>query len=239
MTPFRVATYNIHKCKGMDGRTRPERILRVLRELHADVIGLQEVVSVPGADADRDQVRFLAEGLAMEFVMGRTRELFGGAYGNAVLSRFGVDEWRHIDITVSGREKRGVLRTDLSIGGARVHVFNLHLGTGFFERRAQAQRLIEEDLLHAPDLAGPHIVVGDFNEWTRGLVTQTLSQRFRRVDHAVWFSTPRVYPGLLPFLHLDYIYYGHGVRLRDAFFVRSPLAFLASDHLPLVADFAL
>jgi endonuclease/exonuclease/phosphatase family metal-dependent hydrolase len=235
MTLFRAVTYNVHKCRGMDRRTRPDRIAKVLKDLHPDVVALQEVISAPG----RDQVAEIADALGFTPLMGPTRELFGGAYGNAVLTRFPVVETRHVDITVAGREERGVLRADLDIDGHRVHCFNLHLGTGFHERRKQARRLIEEDLLHAPELDGPHIVLGDFNEWTRGLVTQTLSQRFHRVDHAVRFSTPRMYPGLLPLLQLDYIYYGRGIRLRDAFVVRSPQTLLASDHLPLVADFTI
>src|SRR5712691_615295 len=41
---LRVATYNIHRCRGIDGRTRPERIASVLRAIDADVVALQEVV---------------------------------------------------------------------------------------------------------------------------------------------------------------------------------------------------
>ena len=42
---LRIATYNIHKCRGLDGRVRPQRIVEVLRELDADLIALQEVVN--------------------------------------------------------------------------------------------------------------------------------------------------------------------------------------------------
>ncbi|MBI3683435.1 MAG: hypothetical protein HY235_23930 [Acidobacteria bacterium] len=47
------------------------------------------------------------------------------------------------------------------------------------------------------------------------------------------------YPALLPLLHLDYIYFEHTLRARDAFFHSSRLALVASSHLPLVADFVL
>ncbi len=40
---MKIASYNIHKCKGVDGITRPDRIIRVIAEIHADVIALQEV----------------------------------------------------------------------------------------------------------------------------------------------------------------------------------------------------
>jgi endonuclease/exonuclease/phosphatase family metal-dependent hydrolase len=38
---LRVATYNVHRCRGIDGRVRPARIAEVLRE-DADVVALQE-----------------------------------------------------------------------------------------------------------------------------------------------------------------------------------------------------
>jgi len=34
---LRVATYNIHKCRGIDMQFAPQRIISVLRELDADV----------------------------------------------------------------------------------------------------------------------------------------------------------------------------------------------------------
>ena len=40
---MKVASYNIHKCRGLDGVTRPDRIVEVIRELGADVVALQEV----------------------------------------------------------------------------------------------------------------------------------------------------------------------------------------------------
>src|SRR5690349_20333658 len=82
---LRVATYNTHKCRGMDGRVRPDRIAEVLREIGADIVALQEVLSIAGASREADQARFLAEELGLHFVMGENRRLRGGAYGNAVL----------------------------------------------------------------------------------------------------------------------------------------------------------
>ena len=41
---LRVATYNIHRCRGLDGRTNPARIAEVIRAIEPDVIALQEVI---------------------------------------------------------------------------------------------------------------------------------------------------------------------------------------------------
>ncbi|MCC6389013.1 MAG: endonuclease/exonuclease/phosphatase family protein [Bryobacterales bacterium] len=239
MKTIRIATYNIHKCQGMDGRVRPERIVRVLEEINADVVALQEVHSVENHRAEADQSRYIAEALDMRFIHAEARKLHGGAYGNVLLSRFPVDSHHNVDITHTGREERSVLRADIAVEGRSLHFFNLHLGTGYFERRFQARALMEHRVLRAPDLSGERIVMGDLNEWTRGLVTHTLTEELRRVDLELPLFRRRTYPALLPFLHLDYIYYEHTLRARDAFFHHSRLSLIASDHLPLVADFDL
>ena len=41
---LRIATYNIHRCRGLDGRTNPSRVADVIRAIEPDVIALQEVI---------------------------------------------------------------------------------------------------------------------------------------------------------------------------------------------------
>ena len=40
---MKVASYNIHKCRGVDGMVSPERIITVVKEVSADLVALQEV----------------------------------------------------------------------------------------------------------------------------------------------------------------------------------------------------
>ena len=56
-TRIRVATYNIHKCRGLDRRTSAERIAAVIAELDADVVALQEVLDVQNGRPEYDQAR--------------------------------------------------------------------------------------------------------------------------------------------------------------------------------------
>lgn len=225
---LRVVTYNVHKCRGMDGRSSVGRITQVLRETGGDVIALQEVMG--------DQADAISTELAMPFVIGENRRHLGEAYGNIVLSRLRIRDWRNYDLSVAGREQRGCLRADLELddSGALLHVFNVHLGTSFGERRHQGRRLLGPDLLTDVGLEFPRIVLGDFNEWTSGLATQLLRGHMQSAE-CRW----RSYPGLLPLLHLDHIYYDDELRLERFLLHRTRKALVASDHLPLIGDFEL
>ncbi len=233
---IRIATYNIPKCRGMDRRVRPERIADVLRELDADIIAMQEVMNVPG-DPLLDQARLIARELDYEYVIGEVRRLKGGPYGNATLSRLPIREWQVLDLSWRDRERRGCLRVDLGVGRKVLHVFNVHLGVAFLERRYQARRLVSAEVAHNPRRRGPRIILGDFNEWTSGLATRLLAASFESVDIRLHLQRRRTYPGIFPVLHLDHIYYDPELTLEALSICRTRKALMASDHLPLVATF--
>ena len=240
---IRVVTYNVHKCVGLDRRVRPARIAAVLRELDADLIAMQEVVSVESAAArEVHQARFIAEELGYEFRIGENRKHQGGAYGNVVLTRLPVAYCHNYDITWRWQERRGALRVDVCLDEPRapvLHLFNVHLGTAYVERRHQGRKLVSESVLRDPRLQSPRVVLGDFNEWTHGLASRLLSEELRSADVRTHLRTRRTYPGPLPLVHLDHIYYDPALTLERLTLHRSRLALVASDHLPLVADFRL
>jgi endonuclease/exonuclease/phosphatase family metal-dependent hydrolase len=229
----RVATYNIHRGRGLDGRTRLERIAAVLATIDADIVALQEVVGAsplkPGQAAE------LGAALGMGWVMAATRHLRTALFGNVVLSRFPVRHHVQHDLTWQTCEPRNVQRVDLEVGGAHVlHLYNVHLGTALLERRQQAARLA--GLVHDKRVTGPKIVLGDFNEWARGLATDILAERLESVDLRQHLRRKRTYPGFFPILHLDHIYFEGRVEVVKVTLPRDRLTLVASDHLPLVAD---
>ena len=237
--PFiRIVTYNIHKCRGMDRRVRPDRIVKVLSELRADIVALQEVVSIEGFSREQDQARFVAEELGFHFAFGENRRHLGGRYGNVVLTRFPIQSHQNYDISAGGRERRGCLRADLRYDDGTLHVFNVHFGTRFFEQRRQARKLIDEGIVTSADLLGPRIVLGDFNEWLRGSVTSTLSAHLNKANTRRNLKRSRTYPGPIPIFRLDHIYHDRTLRLKRLYRHKSRTALVASDHLPLVADLA-
>ena len=250
---FRIATYNIHKCRGLDMKFAPQRIVSVLRELDADIVCLQEVVNIPDSasvhwatEADRagnvfDQAGQIARAFPDYWSsFGENRPFRNGMYGNMTLTRLPIQRWRNFDVSRRGRERRGILETELDTGnGTSLHVFNVHLGTGHMERRYQGRLLVHGRILTNPEVKGPRLIIGDFNEWTRGLTTRLLRKSFQtfRPRHAAQF--PRTYPGMLPLLSLDHCYYEPPLRLEGTHLWRTRTALVASDHLPLVADFSI
>ncbi len=239
VTRFRVATYNIHKCQGFDRRTSPDRINAVIKELEAEILCLQEVVDAPAGRRIFDQAGEIARAFPeYSSCFGSNRALRGGNYGNMTLTRFPIRSWRNHDITHRNREQRGVLQADIQIGVNQVlHVFNIHLGTSYTERRSQAARLLSSDVLGQQGLRDPRLIVGDFNEWTTGLATKLLRGSFKTFQPQHGLRFPRTFPGMLPLLSLDHYYYEPPLELEEARLWRSRRALIASDHLPLIADF--
>jgi endonuclease/exonuclease/phosphatase family metal-dependent hydrolase len=238
MNKIRIATYNIHKCVGIDRKFSPERIAEVLLEIDADVVALQEVLCHKNANKREHQAEFIAEELGMDFFLGENRQIKGGLYGNAVLSRLPVKHSQNFDISITKYEPRGCLLTEIALGGRdNLQFFNVHLGTSFFERRQQVHKLLAAHVLEHAKFTGKRIVAGDFNEWTRGLTTKLFKTKFHCVDPKKHLGTTRTFPGILPIFHLDHIYFDKNFRLADAFLHKSKTALVASDHLPIVAEF--
>jgi len=235
----RVATYNIHKCRGLDRLIRPDRIVEVLQQIDADIIALQEVLSLEADQPEKDQFRYIAKGLGYHAAFGENRRLKNARYGNVVLSRFPIHVERNYDITKPGREPRGCLRADVRINGVELHVFNVHFGTAFREHRQQARRLFEEQIVNHEELRGTRIVLGDFNEWLRGDVSRTLKAHLDHADIRHHLKRSRSYPGVFPLLQLDHIFHDSALKLQRLRLHRGRPPLIASDHLPLIADFAI
>lgn len=218
----------------MDGRVNIPRIAQVLSEIDADIVALQEVY---GAGVRDGQVEAIAETLALHSAFGLTRHHLGRPYGNAILSRWPIQQSCDMDISIAHRERRGCIRADIKTPRGTIHVYNIHMGTRYFERRRQVRALMSSPQLHDA-LTGPRVLVGDFNEWTNGLTTRMLSARFETLDTDLHVGRRRSFPGFLPMLRLDHIYFEKPLHIVKSEMVRTRLARAASDHLPLTATFS-
>ncbi len=229
---LRVVTYNIHRGRGMDGRTRPRRAIDVLSSLGADVIALQEVIGAgPNSSGQAEEI---GAALGMGWVMASVRHLRGRQFGNVVLSRFPIRQHFQYDLAWKTCEPRCCQRVDLAIDDRTLHLFNVHLGTAFRERRDQSERLAT--IVHDRRIQAPKILLGDFNEWSRGLATAALTEQLEAIDLSFYLRRKRTYPGILPLLHLDQIYYEGHVEIAGVEVPRTRKSLMASDHLPFLAE---
>lgn len=223
---LRVASYNAHDCIGRDGLYAPDRIADVVLATGADTVALQEVT----LDRSGDLVSRLEGRTGMQLVDGTLFDRGFGRYGNLLLTRRPVIEESLHDIAVAGREPRGVVDATLDVDGCPLRVVATHLGLASRERHAQLQWIA--DLVQAPP--GPAILLGDFNVWWRNLA-------FAPLARAGFVSTAvRSYPTWwVPLLPLDRVLVRPPAEIARVWCHRGPLAQVASDHYPVVADIRL
>jgi endonuclease/exonuclease/phosphatase family metal-dependent hydrolase len=245
---LRVLSYNIHRAIGVDRRFRPDRIARILSEYDADVALLQEVDEGVPRSRELDLARELAGAAGYPYLaVGHNVTLRKGRYGNATLSRHGIVRERNIDLTVGFRKRRGCQHTEIEILAPgreprRLEVFNLHLGLSARERAAQLLLLARSRELAVlpPDV--PCLLAGDFNDWRLLLgetLTGALGFRCATEAHGAVRRPLRTFPSFFPRGALDRIYYRGSLQLRRARRCRLRVSRVASDHLPVVAEFEL
>ncbi|MDB6179194.1 endonuclease/exonuclease/phosphatase family protein [Paracoccus sp. Z330] len=225
---LRLASYNLHKCRGMTGPHAPERNLAVIRALKPDIIALQEVDFRFGARPEA-LPRSLIEketGLVPLEISGRTGVRSLGWHGQTLLLRPDLARQAVIRrLPLPGLEPRGALAIRLP----DITVIGMHLGLARSSRRAQLARIAAQ----AARISEDHIVMmGDFNEWRDDRGLESLAQ-YRIV-------TPGPsYPAPMPQLALDKFVISRDLRLlRSGVFNEMP-ARMASDHLPIWAEITL
>ena len=240
---MKVLTYNIHRAIGVDRRFRPERIVRILQHYEADVVLLQEV----DEGAPRSRELNLAQELARaagypHFALGHNVSLRKGRYGNATLSRFPILRERNIDLSVAQSWiRRGCQHTSVQVNErTQLEVFNLHLGLSARERQQQIELLSRSHEFSGVPAGTPLLVGGDFNDW-RSLLWPTFTNGFG-FRCATDSKTGRrgalaTYPSFSPQGGLDRIYFRGPLRLLTVRRCRLQVSRVASDHLPVIADF--
>lgn len=242
MDILRVATYNIHK--GVQG-IGPARRLEIhnlghaVEQLDADVVCLQEVRKVHRREEryfkswpEMPQAEFLApEGYhAVYQTNAVTRH---GEHGNALLSRWDVVSQGHEDMSDHRLEQRGLLHVIIDAHGHRVHVIVLHLGLipgSRMRQVGQVQKFIEREVPKDERL----IVAGDFNDW---------GARLRPALNAMGLKDfigdrQLTFPARLPLAQLDFVY-ARGLQPLGVEIPKGRIWWRMSDHLPLIAEFAL
>jgi endonuclease/exonuclease/phosphatase family metal-dependent hydrolase len=231
-TPLRIATYNVHACVGRDGRHDPDRVATVIGELNADVVALQEFTYPASVALETRTPVVLTTLHRYECALGptrhRTRQTVTECFGNALLTRHPIVEVHRIDLSMERREPRGALAATIDAGGAPLHVLATHLGLRIHERRFQVRQILDYlDSVRDTSV----VVLGDFNDWLPGRsAAHVLDRRMGKPPR------PATFPVAWPLVALDRIWVQPRAALQRISVHTTPMARLASDHFPVVAE---
>lgn len=221
-----IASYNVHAWNGMDRSYDPGRIIRVLGELKADIIALQETC-FPENETFSVLMQDIERTTGLELITGPTLCRNGENFGNVLLTRYPVLRLRRLDLSVRSREPRGALDLDLDVNGTTLRVVATHLGLRASERRAQVDILLESLSIGHTEYS---VVLGDFNIWSPlSLIKLRLTKRLGKAP-----ALP-TYPTIFPVFALDRIFVRPASILKEIKVHKSATAKIASDHLPIKA----
>ncbi len=238
---IRIMTYNVHSCRGLDGRFSPNRIARVIHQAQPDIVALQELDHEKNRSLRQNQIALIAQYLNMEYHFHPVMKTQSEQYGNGILSRLPIQKVHTYTLPkpygMSWLETRGLIKIELLINQIRVNILNTHFGLTTPEKQMQVNYLIEQSLASYSE--HKHIIVcGDLNLSPRASCYARLAAQFRPVQQNQGKNKPlRTWPCKYPFTQIDHIFFSEAFKLRNCKTLRTDLAATASDHLPLVAEF--
>lgn len=241
---LRIATFNIHKgVTSFNARFALHQQRDLIRQLHADVVFLQEVQDVHLKHSKRfsqwpieGQAEYLADSVWTDFSYGKNSVYPAGHHGNALLSKFPITKTDNLDISAHSIEQRGMLHCEVSVPGWDIplHCICVHLGLFASWRRKQVHQLRERIDAEVPEDA-PLIIAGDFNDWgmSAGRIL-TSGLHLREVFEHHEGKSARSFPSVLPLFRLDRIY-TRGFNVQNVQVHSGPGFAQVSDHAALSA----
>ncbi|MDY7227645.1 endonuclease/exonuclease/phosphatase family protein [Hyalangium rubrum] len=224
-------TFNIQSgVRGLEG------VAEVIRQARPDIVALQEVDRGSRRAQGQDQAAVLAERTGLMYQAHfRTTDLFGGAYGIALLSRFPVEALAQYPLPVPrGAEPRTVVHAVMQVGGREVSIYLTHLIRQPFNSDIRMRQSAIITALLAKD-SRPKLLMGDLNDGPDSRTVRLLRRDLTDVFAASGQGAEGTYPLPLPFspaLRIDYVLASEAfVPLRS-----QVLRVAASDHYPVIAD---
>lgn len=234
---FRVMTYNIRACLGLDRDRSIDRIASVIAAESPDIIALQEVDFQRARSGSVNQAAELADRLGLHWCAGESfRDDDGGAYGNAFLARAPLLAIEHAPLPmIASGEPRSVLRSRIALKGRDIDIINTHLSFRRRERAEHMQALCDDDWIGRASAGRRLILCGDLNCGPRDPGFQRLTQ-FLNDAQLVNRRPKSTWPTRRPFRRLDHILVSPSLTTVNAHTAASAVGRIASDHFPVIAD---
>jgi endonuclease/exonuclease/phosphatase family metal-dependent hydrolase len=228
-TVLRVLCYNIHHGERADGKIDLPRQAKVIADAKPDLVALQEVDNRCLRSGKVDQTAELARLTGLHGRFGKQIDFEGGEYGQAVLSRFPLDELTvHWLPGTPERQRRIAVEARVKVGGGPLSFVGTHLHHQRDDFREQQAAKLNELFGKAEH---PVILAGDLNAEPDAKPLDVLRERW-----AVATAGPALftYPAAKPAAQIDHVLYRPGKRFRVVS-ARVIEEAAASDHRPVLA----
>jgi endonuclease/exonuclease/phosphatase family metal-dependent hydrolase len=236
---FRLLSWNVHHCVGIDRRHSVERVADTIREYEPDVVALQELEVNHKRSQRIHQPSKMADLLGMDYHYHPARIRGESGFGNAVFTRHHMREVRTATLpTFRFLQKRGAVWMSIKLDGHSVQIINTHFGLLRQERMMQARALCGDGWLDHPECRdNPRIVCGDFNATPKSRVYELLNTTLSDAMKLAGDPEVRTWPSVLPVVRYDHVFVCEGIRARRVEVPRTFRTRVASDHLPVLMDF--
>ncbi len=232
---IRLLTYNVHSCRGTDGKVDPLRIADVIARCEADIVALQELDVGRMRTGGVDQAQIIASHLNAVSHFHPAFHLEDEQYGDAILTALPSRLVKAGPLPSIG-EPRGAIWVSVDVGGTELQVINTHFGLRRRERANQATTLLGPGWLgSAACRDAPCVLLGDFNAVPSSVVYRMFARGMRDVQMRDGSRARATFPSRFPLLRLDHIFAGDCVVPLQAEVVSNLRTRTASDHLPLLA----
>ena len=214
-TSLRILTYNIQQGYNRDGLRDHDGQLALIREVDADIVGLQESDTARIAGGNADVVKYLADRLNMHSYYGP--KTVPGTFGIALLSKFPIENPRTFYMYSEG-EQTATIEARITVGGRSFDVFVTHLGNGgpIVQQEAVLQEVQGKENV---------ILMGDFN-------FRPDTDQYRMTTAMLDDSWLQKWPGgnegqgIDPARRIDHIFLSPGTEVADSEYLPGP----QSDH---------
>ena len=239
----RILTYNVHRFVGTDRRVSAGRTAEVIAACEPDIVALQEARMGRGRNGV-DQASTVARYLGMDLEFEPTFSVFGEQFGLAILSARPMRRLKAGSLpTLPNRRSLGArkaLWASVELGGGAINIVNTHLSLlSRRERLLQAETLLGSHWLGGCENDAPAVLLGDLNTGSGSGAYQAFAGVMQDVQLASDLPLQATFHTRLPVRRIDHIFVSPSIAVLHAEARRTPLARLASDHLPLVADLRL
>lgn len=242
-----LASYNMHKAVGLDGRRDPHRVLKVLQEIDADIVALQEAdkrIGGRGSTVPHELIH--SHGIYKPVQLGvRHKRVFDrarrhadrllnldtrniGWHGNAILVKRHIGVLGCAALDLPTLEPRGAVIAELLIGEMPLRVVGMHLDLSGLWRKRQMHAILDAIAHRSQKM--PTVLMGDTNEW------RTMAGCLSELEPAYCIApTGPSFHARHPVASLDRIIVDRELNIEAAGVHSSPVARRASDHLPIWA----